>query len=185
MSEETAINVDGQDAQATPPEGDVDYEALYHKEKKYSQSLRSRAQDAEGQSEKLSLKAEEERQAKLIAEGKKDDLIAELMEKNKAMDERLSVFDKQDAEKREAIMEKIPEEDKVHFENMTLQQLEHFSKQGQSPEVSNPAEAVQGRTRSSYDMDSFLGESDDFKRKNYVDIVRSYEKKATNKVKVN
>ena len=91
----------------------------------------------------------------------------------------------QDAEKREAIMEKASDEDKAHFENMTLKQIEYFTKQGQSPEVSNPAEAVQGRTRSSYDMDSFLGESDEFKRKNYGDIVRSYEKKASNKIKVN
>ena len=185
MSEETAINVDGQDAQTTPPDGDVDYEALYQKEKKYSQSLRSRAQDAEGQNEKLSLKAEESRQAKLIAEGKKDDLIAELKEKSKAMEERLSVFDKQDAEKREAIMEKIPEEDRVHFENMTLQQLEHFSKQGQSPEVSNPGEAVQGRTRPVNDFDSFMKQDDKFRRENFNEMVRSYDRSATNKVKVN
>ena len=34
MAEETT-QVDEQDAQATAPEGEVDYEALYHKEKKY------------------------------------------------------------------------------------------------------------------------------------------------------
>ena len=185
MSEETAINVDGQDAQATPPEGDVDYKVLYHKEVKNSQSLRSRAQNAEGEKETLTLEAEEARQAKMIAEGKKDDVIAELKKKVKEQDERISVFDMQDAEKREAIMEKASDEDKAHFENMTLKQIEYFTKQGQSPEVSNPAEAVQGRTRSSYDIDSFMGESDEFKRKNYGDIVRSYEKKASNKIKVN
>ena len=116
MAEETTnTTVDEQDVQATPPEGDVDYEALYHKEKKYSQSMRSRAQNAEGQSEKLSLQAEEERQGKLIAEGKKDDLISELKEKTKAMESELSVFKKQDADKRESLLESIPEDDRVHY----------------------------------------------------------------------
>ena len=77
MAEETT-QVEEQDAQTMSPDGDVDYEALYQKEKKYSQSLRSRAQEAESKNEKLSVRAEEDRQAKLIAEGKKDDLIAEL-----------------------------------------------------------------------------------------------------------
>ena len=53
MNEETTQSVNEQDAQTTTPAGDVDYEALYHKEKKYSQSLRSRAQEAEGKNEKL------------------------------------------------------------------------------------------------------------------------------------
>ena len=72
MAEETT-QVEEQDAQPMSPDGDIDYEALYQKEKKYSQSLRSRAQDAESKNDKLSVRAEEDRQAKLIAEGKKDD----------------------------------------------------------------------------------------------------------------
>ena len=54
MAEETT-QVEEQDAQPMSPDGDVDYEALYQKEKKYSQSLRSRAQDAESKNDKLSL----------------------------------------------------------------------------------------------------------------------------------
>ena len=186
MAEETTnTTVDEQDVQATPPEGDVDYEALYHKEKKYSQSMRSRAQNAEGQSEKLSLQAEEERQGKLIAEGKKDDLISELKEKTKAMESELSVFKKQDADKRESLLESIPEDDRVHYENMNLKQLEHFVNQSQSPDVSNPAEAVQGRTNVNYNLDSFMSETDKYRRENFGDIVKNYEQKATNKIKVN
>ena len=186
MAEETTnTTVDEQDVQATPPEGDVDYEALYHKEKKYSQSMRSRAQNAEGQSEKLSLQAEEERQGKLIAEGKKDELSSELKEKNQAMESELSVFKKQDADKRESLLESIPEDDRVHYENMNLKQLEHFVNQSQSPDVSNPAEAVQGRTNVNYNLDSFMSETDKYRRENFGDIVKNYEQKATNKLKVN
>ena len=100
MAEETTTQVEEQDVQTTTPEGEVDYEALYQKEKKYSQSLRSRAQDAESKNDKLSLKAEEDRQAKLIAEGKKDDLITELKEKTKTLESKLVMFEKQDAAKR-------------------------------------------------------------------------------------
>jgi len=186
MAQETTnTTVDEQGVQATSPGGDVDYEALYHKEKKYSQSLRSRAQDAEGNSEKLSLKAEEERQGKLIAEGKKDDLIIELKEKAKATESRLSVFQKQESQKRESLLENIPEDDRVHYENMNLNQLEHFVNQSQSPDVSNPAEAVQGRTNVNYSLDSFMSETDKYKRDNFGDILRNYEQKATNKTKVN
>jgi len=68
---------------------------------------------------------------------------------------------------------------------MTLQQLEHFSKQGQSPEVSNPGEAVQGRTRPVNDLDSFMKQDDKFRRENFNEMVKSYDRSATNKVKAN
>ena len=117
MAEETT-QVDEQDVQTATPEGDVDYEALYHKEKKYSQSLRSRAQDAESKNEKLSLKSEEDRQAKLIAEGKKDDLIVELREKTKNMESELSVFRQQMETKKDSLLQSIPEDDRVHYESL-------------------------------------------------------------------
>ena len=68
---------------------------------------------------------------------------------------------------------------------MNIKQLEHFVNQLQSPDVSNPAEAVQGRTNANYNIDSFMGENDKYKRENFGDIVKNYERKATNKVKVN
>ena len=59
MAEEITANAENeQDVQTTEPVGEADYEALYNKEKKYSQSMRTRAQDAEGKNETLSLKNE-------------------------------------------------------------------------------------------------------------------------------
>jgi hypothetical protein len=179
--EQTTLNVDGQNAQTTSPDGDVDYEILYQKEKKYSQSLRSRAQEAETKNGDLSLKAEDDRQAKLIAEGKKDDLIAELSERNKAAEADLSGYRKEEALKKESLLESIDEKDRVYYENMTLTQLEHFVSQSQSPDVSNPAVAVQGRTNADFSIDSFMKENDKFKRENYGDILKSYTQKASNK----
>jgi len=184
MAEETTTQVEEQDVQTTTPEGEVDYEALYQKEKKYSQSLRSRAQDAESKNDKLSLKAEEDRQAKLIAEGKKDDLITELKEKTKTLESKLAMFEKQDAAKRETLLETIPEDERVHYENMNLEQLEHFVRQAQPSDVSNPAEAVQGRTNTNVNLDSFMANDEKFKRENYGDIVKAYDRKATQKTKI-
>ena len=184
MAEETT-KVDEQEVQATAPEGDVDYEALYHKEKKYSQSLRSRAQDAESKSDSLSHKAEEDRQAKLIAEGKKDDLIAELKERSKEMESRLTVFENQEAAKKETLLEAIPEDERVHYQSMNLEQLEHFVRQSQPSDVSNPAEAVQGRTNSNVNLDNFMENDEKFRRDNLGDIVKAYDRKSTRKQRIN
>ncbi len=190
MAEETTnTTVDEQDVQATTPDGDVDYKALYHKEKKYSQSMRSRAQDAEGGMDKLSLEKEEDRQAKMIAEGKQSEVIQEQAALIKEQAKSIAKFDKQDADKKseylEKIYETIPEDDRGVYEIMNLKQLEHFVNQSKSPDVSNPAEAVQGRTNVNYSLDSFMSETDQYKRENFGDIVKNYEQKATNKVKVN
>ena len=184
MAEETT-QVDEQDAQTTAPEGDVDYEALYHKEKKYSQSLRSRAQDAESKNDKLSLQSEESRQAKLIAEGKKDDLIAELKERQKTMEGKLSAYEKQEMAQRESLLESIPEDERVHYENMNLEQLRHFVRRQQAPDVSNPAEAVQGRTNTNVNLDSFMTNDEKFRRDNFGDLIKAYDRKSTRKQKVN
>ena len=190
MAEETTnTTVDEQDVQTTIPEGDVDYKALYHKEKKYSQSMRSRAQDAEGGMDKLSLEKEEDRQTKMIAEGKQSEVIQEQAATIKEQSKIIAKFDKQDTDKKSILLEKIfetiPEDDRVHYENMNLNQLEHFVNQSQSPDVSNPAEAVQGRSNVNYSLDSFMGETDQYKRDNFGDILKNYDRKATNKVKVN
>ena len=68
---------------------------------------------------------------------------------------------------------------------MNLKQLEHFVNQSKSPDVSNPAEAVQGRTNVNYSLDSFMGETDQYKRDNFGDILKNYDRKSVSKTKVN
>ena len=69
---------------------------------------------------------------------------------------------------------------------MNLQQLEHFVKQTQSPDVSNPSQAVQGRSNVNFDMDSFMKQPDSARRENFGEIIKTYESKAgSNKQKVN
>ena len=94
------------------------------------------------------------------------------------------MFEKQDAAKRETLLEAIPEDERVHYENMNLEQLEHFVRQAQPSDVSNPAEAVQGRTNTNVNLDSFMANDEKFKRENYGDIVKAYDRKATQKTKI-
>ena len=168
MAEEITANAENeQDVQTTEPVGEADYEALYNKEKKSSQSMRTRAQDAEGKNdtlslknETLSLKAEEERQTKMIAQGKKDEVIQEQMLLIAEQKKRLAKFDKRDEEKKAKLLEQIMEhnsdEDKEHYEKMDLTQLEHFVEKEQTPDVSNPGQAVQGSLKWHHQLEMFL-----------------------------
>ena len=185
MSEETQNNVE-QSAQTTEADSNVDYKALYHQEVKNSKSQRSKKQELESKMDKLELKSEEDRQAKMIAEGKKDELLQEQTARIKEMEKELGTFKQVEETQKAKLLEEIPEEDRVHYESMNLQQLEHFVKQTQSPDVSNPSQAVQGRTKINYDLDSFMKEPDNVKRDNYQNILKAYENKAgSSKQKVN
>ena len=185
MSEETQNTVE-QSAQTTEADSNVDYKALYHQEVKNSKSQRSKKQELESKMDKLELKSEEDRQAKMIAEGKKDELLQEQTARIKEMEKELGTFKQVEETQKAKLLEEIPEEDRVHYESMNLQQLEHFVKQTQSPDVSNPSQAVQGRTKINYDLDSFMKEPDNVKRDNYQNILKAYENKAgSSKQKVN
>ena len=177
MSQETENNVE-QPAQTTEADSNVDYKALYHQEVKNSKSQRSKKQELESKMEKLELKSEEDRQAKMIAEGKKDELLQEQSARIKEMEKELGAFKQVQEAQKAKLLEEIPEEDRVHYENMNLQQLEHFVNQTQSPDVSNPSQAVQGRSNVNFDMDSFFKQPDSSKRDNFGEIIKQYESKA-------
>ena len=185
MAEETQNTVE-QSAQTTEADSNVDYKTLFHQEVKNSKSQRSKKQELESKMDKLELRSEEDRQAKMIAEGKKDELLQEQTARIKEMEKELGTFKQVEETQKTKMLEEIPEEDRVQYKNMNLQQLEYFVKQTQSPDVSNPSQAVQGRTKINYDLDSFMKEPDNVKRENYQNILKAYENKAgSNKQKVN
>jgi hypothetical protein len=101
------------------------------------------------------------------------------------MESRLAVFEKQEAAKKESLLEAIPEDERVHYESMNLEQLEHFVRQSQPSDVSNPAEAVQGRTNSNVNLDNFMENDEKFRRDNFGDIVKAYDRKSTRKQRIN
>ena len=144
MSEESNINEE-QSAQTTEADSNVDYKTLYHQEVKNSKSQRGRKQELESKLEQLELKSEEDRQAKMIAEGKKDELLQEQTSRLKALEKELGVFKQAEDSQKAKLLEQIPEDDRMYYENMNIEQLQHFLSKGAQQAV-NPPEAVQSRT---------------------------------------
>ena len=182
MAEDNTVKVEvEQDVQATEPVGDVDYKALYYEEIQGRKKERGKRQGLESELDKVKSKADEERQLKMIAEGKKDDVIAEQSEKLKTYEARIAKYDKQDAAQREVLLESIPEDERVHYDKMDLIQLQHFVGKDQTASTSNPPQAVQGRSNVNLDLDSFMDQSVGKQRSNYKDLVKQYAAKSRNK----
>ena len=182
MAEDNTFKVEvGQDVQATEPEGGVVAKALYYEEIQGRKTERKKRQGLEAELETVKSRADEERQLKMIAEGKKDDVIAEQSEKLKIYEARISKYDKQDAAQREVLLESIPEDERVHYDKMDLIQLQHFVGKDQTASTSNPPQAVQGRSNVNLDLDSFMDQSVGKQRSSYNDLVKQYAAKSRNK----
>ena len=182
MAEDNTVKVEvEQDVQATKPEGDVDYKALYYEEIQGRKKERGKRQGLETELDKIKSKADEERQLKMIAEGKKDDVISEQTDKLKKYESRLAEYDKQESAQREVLLENIPEDERVHYEKMDLIQLQHFVGKDQSASTSNPPQAVQGRSNVNLDIEGFMGQSVSKQRDSYTDLVKQYAAKSRNK----
>ena len=174
MSEESNINEE-QLAQTTEADSNVDYKTLYHQEVKNSKSQRSKKQELESKLEQLELKSEEDRQAKMIAEGKKDELLQEQSTRLKALEKELGVFKEAEASQKAKLLEQIPEDDRVYYENMNIEQLQHFlNKDGE--QTVNPSEAVQSRTKIDTSMNDFMKKDVKFQRDNYAAVLQKYAK---------
>ena len=182
MAEDNTVKVEvEQDVQATEPEGGVVDKALYYEEIQGRKKERKKRQGLEAELDKIKSKAEEERQLKMIAEGKKDDVISEQAEKLKKYEARLSEYDKQESAQREVLLESIPEDERVHYEKMDLIQLQHFVGKDQAASATNPPQAVQGRSNVNLDLDSFMDQSVGKQRSSYKDLVNQYAAKSRNK----
>ena len=121
MSEDTSTNVE-QSAQTTEADSNVDYKTLYHQEVKNSKSQRGRKQELELKMEQLELKSEEDRQAKMIAEGKKDELLQEQSSRLKALEKELGSFKQAEDSQKAKLLEQIPEDNRMYYENMNIEQ---------------------------------------------------------------
>ena len=101
------------------------------------------------------------------------------------MESRLTAIDKAEAKKKATYLESIPEDERPLYENMNIEQLEHFVNKQNKSEVSNPTEVVQGRNAKTYTLDDFNKLPRKDKQSNYTDLLKQYEKSSTTKVKAN
>jgi hypothetical protein len=174
MSEDTSTNVE-QSAQTTEADSNVDYKTLYHQEVKNSKSQRGRKQELESKMEQLELKSEEDRQAKMIAEGKKDELLQEQSSRLKALEKELGSFKQAEDSQKAKLLEQIPEDDRMYYENMNIEQLQHFLSKSAAQTV-NPPEAVQGRSVVDSNMNDYMKKDTKYQRDNYAAVLQKYAK---------
>ena len=174
MSEESNINEE-QAAQTTDTDSNLDYNALYHQEVKNSKSQRGKKQELEAKLEQLELRSEEDRQAKMIAEGKKDELLQEQTARLKALEKELGTFKQAEESQKTKLLEQIPEEDRVYYENMNIEQLQHFLSKSAAAAV-NPPEAVQSRTMVESNINDFMKKDIKYQRDNYAAVLQKYAK---------
>ena len=119
---------DEQVAQTTETEETVDYEALYKAEVANAKKLRKRSQDTESKLTNFETKQTEIEEAKLKEEGefktlldKRDSEIKDLKSKATAYDELLE-------SEKNAILDRMTEEDKEQFGDLPLKQLKAIDK---------------------------------------------------------
>jgi hypothetical protein len=174
MSEDTSTNVE-QTAQTTEADSNVDYKTLYHQEVKNSKSQRGKKQELESKMEQLELKSEEDRQAKMIAEGKKDELLQEQSSRLKALEKELGLFKQAEDSQKAKLLEQIPEDDRMYYENMNIEQLQHFLSKSAAQPV-NPPEAVQGRSVVDSNMNDYMKKDTKYQRDNYAAVLQKYAK---------
>jgi len=109
--------------QTAEPEGVRNYEALYNAEIGNSKKLRKRAQEVEKQLESINFKMDEEKDAKMIADGNLQGLVDGLKADNKKLKaeqmESLSIISKARAD----ILNKVPEEEREALQDLPFDTL--------------------------------------------------------------
>ena len=175
MSEEALNNSVEQEAQTTEADSNVDYKSLYHQEVKNSKSQRGRKQELESKVDQLELRSEEDRQAKMIAEGKKDELLQEQNSRLKNLEKELTTFKQVEESQKAKLLDQIPEDDRTYYQNMNIEQLRHFLNKS-ATQSANPPEAIQGRATANLDIDDFMAKDAKYQRNNFAAVLQKYAK---------
>ncbi len=92
-----------------------------------SKKYRKRAQDAEARLAELESKFTKQEEAKMIEEGKKDELISKYQSENKSLTENADKWAKYEKAKRAVLLEKHPENERENLSKLDLETLEYVT----------------------------------------------------------
>ena len=106
---------------------------------------------------------------------KKDELLQEQTARLKALEKELGTFKQAEESQKTKLLEQIPEEDRVYYENMNIEQLQHFLSKSAAAAV-NPPEAVQSRTMVESNINDFMKKDIKYQRDNYAAVLQKYAK---------
>lgn len=142
-----------------------------------SKKYRKRAQEAEAKLAKIEEQSKKAKEAKMIEEGKKDEVIADLIaerDKYKSSHEKLNSYE----QKRMAqMLEKHPEEDREQLSKLDLDTLEYVTnkindKKPNPPEVAGAARKSEPKV----ELKDFQSMSKQDKQKNWEAYMNQYKK---------
>ncbi len=171
MSEETKVATEtvseGTTKETTMEQ--TDHSALIAESKKY----RKRSQEAEARLAELEAKLAKQDEAKMIEEGKKDELIAKYQSENESLVANSEKWAKYENAKRASLIEQHPEEDRESLANLPLDTLEYVTNKinnskSNAPEVAgNPRKTVPAKPYSEMNQRE--------KREHHEAIIKRYQ----------
>ena len=144
MSEETKVTTEtASEETTTETTQDSSNEKLIAESKKY----RNRAQEAEAREAKLKSKLEKIEEDKMMADGKKDELIAKYQTEIESLTANANKWNSYEESKKSSLLEKHPESEREKLSNLDLNTLEYLTEKintakANAPEVAgNPRKA--------------------------------------------
>ena len=165
MSEETQVateTVSEETTQANTNDS-TDNSGLIAESKKY----RKRSQDAEARLAELEAKMAKEEELKMIAEGKKDELIERYQNDNKTLLNKANRWDSYEENRRQSLLEQHPEDDRATLVDLPLDTLEYVTNKINNTKPNAPE--VIGRSKNNVSEKPWKDMNDAERRAYYAD----------------
>ena len=171
MSEETKVATEtvseGTTKETTTEQ--TDHSALIAESKKY----RKRSQEAEARLAELESKLSKAEEAKMIEEGKKDELIAKYQSENESLVANSEKWAKYEDAKRSSLIEQHPEEDRESLANLPLDTLEYVTNKINNSKSNAPE--VAGNPRKTVPTKPFSEMNQREKREHHEAVIKRYQ----------
>jgi uncharacterized coiled-coil protein SlyX len=173
MSEETKVATETASEETTPTSTNdsTDNSALIAESKKY----RKRSQEAESRLAELEAKLAKQEEAKMIEEGKKDELIAKYQSENESLVANSEKWAKYEEAKRVNLIEQHPEEDREALASLPLDTLEYVTDKINNTKPNAPE--VLGNARKDLPSKPYAQMTEQERRENWNSIVKSFNKR--------
>ena len=163
MNEETQP---AQEEQHQAQEESVDYKTLYLDEVQNAKKLRKRAQDAEVTIQDFTTQRETQKVKQLRKQEKFQELSENLQKQLDAVTPYKERWETHESSRREALLSKLPEEDRESLSQKDLDTLEYIVNLKQQSKPSNPAHTP-GMSRASSGTNKPWSEMNDAERRVY------------------
>ena len=171
MSEETKVAPETASEETTTEttNDSTDNSALIAESKKY----RKRSQEAEARLAELESKLSKAAEAKMIEEGKKDELITKYQSENESLVANSEKWAKYEDAKKANLIEQHPEEDRESLANLPLDTLEYVTNKINNSKSNAPE--VAGNPRKTVPAKPFSEMNQREKREHHEAVIKRYQ----------